>query len=176
MTRQTVESSSATVGHEPAHETIVHHDQPPITSESQPTKAKVCSVCGVNVAGHRRYKDGAGNYYCEDCYSAESDDASEAESRVVAPPPPAPVKKTTVPCPDCKTELDADALVDYKGTQLCSKCVEKREQSARREAARIAAAEEEAYRQEQQKKLWIRIGLVVLGLLALYGIIRLVME
>jgi hypothetical protein len=175
MTRQTVESSSA-VGHESAHDTIVPHGLPSLGSGSQPTKAKVCSICGVNVAGQRRYKDGAGRYFCEDCYSAETDDTSDAESSIVAPPPPAPTRKTTVSCPDCKTEIEADSLVDYKGMQLCSKCIEKREQSARRESARIAAAEEEAFRQEQQKKLWIRIGMVVLGLLALYGIIRFVME
>jgi hypothetical protein len=36
-----------------------------------PAVAKLCTVCGEDVAGKKRMKDPQGHYYCETCYSAK---------------------------------------------------------------------------------------------------------
>lgn len=182
MTRQTADAA----GHidAAAHDdTIHHHDHDTAgtagTATPPPTKAKVCVICGVNVAGQRRYKDGAGRYYCEECFTAQTSDADsdDAAGSAAAPsratPAPAPKAKRLATCPDCKQEFEPASLIDFSGVKLCEKCIQHREQAARREAARIAAAEEEARRQEQRKKMWMLIGGIVVAALALYGILRL---
>lgn len=180
MARQTLDQAA---GHDDApatdqHDTIHPHTHAAVETPA-PTKAKVCIVCGANVAGQRRYKDGAGRYYCEECFNAQMTDASDngTPSRASAPPPPpAPVqkKKRLASCPDCKNEFAPEVLIDFGGTKLCEKCLHHRELAAKREAARIAAAQEEARQQEKRKKMGMLIAGAVVGVVVLYAIVRLV--
>jgi len=120
------------------------------------THAKVCCMCGTNVANEKRYKDAAGRYWCCDCAKADS------------------TQKPSATCPACGRAFAPSDLDDYEGNRLCGDCGAKRQRAVKREAARLAAAAEEA-RLQKVKYRWtlILVGVVV-GLVVLYAVIRVV--
>lgn len=116
---------------------------------ASPPGTKLCCVCGVDVAGHKRYKDHTGRYWCEDCKQAGREPGDG------------------VPCPECHNPTAPDKWELYQDQRLCQSCVAKKRQAAKREAARLARAAEEARAQEQRRKLVLSISAAV-GVLVLF--------
>jgi hypothetical protein len=112
---------------------------------------KLCCVCGKDVAGHKRYKDHTGRYWCEQCKLGNL------------------MPGAGVPCPDCHIPFPADKLVDYKDehgeARLCDSCASKRRLAVKREHSRLAAAAEEVRRREEKKKQLTIIGAIVAALI-----------
>jgi hypothetical protein len=104
---------------------------------------KICVVCGANVAGKPRMKDGEGRYWCYECGITDTQ------------------RKHPVPCSDCGGEFPQTELADFQGVSVCTACADKRKLAARREAARIAAAEEEARHQELRRHRLLLAGIIV---------------
>jgi len=120
----------------------------------EPVKAKICCVCGANVAGEKRYKDSLGRYWCCDC--AKSD----------AQP------KKSAACPDCGQAFAASDLVEFEKLHLCRGCVEKRQKQAKRAAARQAWVAEEAQRQHRHWVWMVASLAIVVALLVIYALYR----
>ncbi|MGA2499303.1 MAG: hypothetical protein ABSH20_16310 [Tepidisphaeraceae bacterium] len=116
--------------------------------------AKVCCVCGANLAGEKRYKDSEGRYWCCDCAKADTD------------------KKTPAVCPDCNQQLTAGDLTDFEGQKLCHACIGKRQHAAKRAAQRKAAAEEEARVQQKQHRMVLIASGVAAALMVGYAVFR----
>ena len=62
---------------------------------------KVCRVCGMNLKGHRRYKDEKG-YICRDC------DRDERARRI--------------PCAECGKPVPPEALRPWDPISICTRC------------------------------------------------------
>jgi hypothetical protein len=135
-----------------------------------PAVAKLCTVCGQDVASKKRVKDPEGRYYCEPCFQTRRAAAGAAKGQPAsvpltnaAPKPtadPAPAAddglldlapeikpKTDEPmfgCAGCKKVVPQRQVRNIDGEFLCSSCVAKRN-APQRPAARTstkAAAEE----------------------------------
>lgn len=105
-----------------------------------PAVAKLCVVCGEDVAGKKRMKDPQGHYYCEPCYSAKLaknkaksfqtalgaavplDDAGGVALATEAAPPPADDGLLDL-LPDKKPEAEEEMF----GCSGCKKIVPKRQ-------------------------------------------------
>lgn len=117
---------------------------------SASTGIKHCCVCGVDVAGRKRYKDHDGRYWCEECKEAGREPGDG------------------IPCQDCHNATQPAELVEHGALRLCKACDTKRKQAEKREKARIAAALEEA-RQEERHRKHLKIAAGVAIVLALAG-------
>lgn len=131
-----------------------------LSHEGQPADvaahAKICCVCGANVAGERRYKDSQGRYWCCDCVKSDGQ------------------QKKSAACPDCGQAFAAKDLVDHEGARICAACRDQRIKKAKREAARKAAAEEAARLQLiRRKRLMVTLSVVV-ALAVGYAVFRIV--
>jgi hypothetical protein len=113
---------------------------------------KVCCVCGTDLHGRTRFRDGQGRYWCPGC------NEKDQQSRMPAN------------CPDCNAQFMRADLVEFKGTPVCKACWEKRKLSAKREDARIEAAAEAAREDEERRKRWIMLGIGLAVILALWGL------
>jgi hypothetical protein len=138
--------ASSTAASADAGETIAAADlaQSGDSSAAPVTHAKICCVCGTNVANERRYKDAEGHYWCCECAKADSG------------------RKHPIACPDCGQEFPSHELVELEGAKLCAGCRTKRQAIAKRAAARLAAAAEE----ERLQKLKYRRTLIAAGVAA----------
>ena len=108
---------------------------------------KVCRVCGKNLKGHRRFKDGRG-YTCANCTQAEQQ---------------ADVDANVIPCTECGRKLKIDGITTYDGRVMCKRCAaEKRELNKfKPPIAGIVVKEKEA------EKATLRNLLIVAGVLLL---------
>jgi hypothetical protein len=107
---------------------------------ASPAGTKLCCVCGIDVAGHKRYKDHTGRYWCEECKQAGREPGDG------------------VPCPECHNPTAPDKWELYQDKRICQSCVVKKNQAAKRESSRMARAAEEARSQEQRRKLYLSIA------------------
>jgi hypothetical protein len=92
--------------------------------ESKPVK--VCTACGVDVAGRKRTKDPAGNYYCQPCWDARvaaarapSAAVSGAAGGGVADDGAEPIDFA---CAVCGTLGGPDDVYDDNGRYVCKSC------------------------------------------------------
>lgn len=127
------------------------------TITSSPT-AKLCCMCGVDLHGKKRYKDSDGRYWCDGC--------NEADIK----------RRQPATCPDCGKEMTFGDLIEFKGTPVCQACWDKRRQSAKREDARLRAVEEAAEAERQSRRKWVRLVLIIVGVLAIYGLVMLIIH
>ena len=103
----------------------------PTTADPQPGEVpavvqpglKVCRVCGKDLNGHRRVRDGGG-YLCVPC--AKEDEKRENYGRVR--------------CRVCGHLTLEDKLTDYEGTKMCPNCHEQRTVMRQTEMKRIGFA------------------------------------
>lgn len=112
---------------------------------------KVCCVCGADVTGQKRYKDGEGRYWCFVCGTKDEE------------------RKHPVPCPDCGQNFPKSELKEIEKVEVCPACYAKREQAAKRAAARIAAAEAEALEEQKHRKVMLILAGVLGVLLAVFA-------
>ena len=124
-----------------------------ITSVSS---AKLCSMCGTDLHGKKRYKDSDGRYWCATCNDADIK------------------RREPAACPDCNKDLTFGDLIEFKGTAVCQTCWEKRRQSAKREEARLRAIEADIEMESQRRRKWLLIAAAVVGAMAIYGVWRLI--
>jgi hypothetical protein len=125
----------------------------PVTSE------KICVACGKDVAGKKRFKDSAGQYWCYECGVRDSVQRHPEEG---------------TECPDCKGRFAPVDMVELEGKQYCKPCSEKRAIAIKREKARQARAEQEAREEAQRRKMMMiggGIAAVVAAGVALYVIL-----
>ena len=54
--------------------TTAKHLQESVAGYPHTPGTKHCCVCGVDVAGRKRYKDHDGRYWCEECKAAGRED------------------------------------------------------------------------------------------------------
>jgi DNA-directed RNA polymerase subunit RPC12/RpoP len=121
------------------------------SSDSTATPGKkICSACGKNVAGEKRFKDAEGRYWCYDC---------GIEDHIRKHP------DEGIACPDCQGKFPPSQLMEFEGQRFCQTCTHKRKKQKKREEARIAAAAAEAAAQQLRYKLLIA-GVVVFVLAA----------
>lgn len=113
---------------------------------------KVCCVCGIDLHGRTRFKDGQGQYWCPGC------NEKDQQSRMPAN------------CPDCNIQVTRADLIEFKGTPVCKDCWEKRKLSAKREEARIQAAEEDAREDAERRKRWVMLGIGLVVIVVLWGL------
>jgi hypothetical protein len=118
--------------------------------------SKSCCVCGVDLHGRTRFKDGQGRYWCPGCNEKDE------------------IGKQPAVCPDCNASMIRADLVEFKGTPVCKPCWDKRKLAAKREEARLRAVEE-AIREEQEKKRRLRnLGLAGAAMVAAWAVIMLI--
>ena len=110
------------------------------SGQSTTSSAKLCTVCGTNLVGEKRYKDAEGRYWCCDCAKADKEG------------------KVPATCPDCNQQFPLSNLTEFEGNKLCNECVGKRQHAAKRAAQRKAAAEEEARLQQKRHRLTMIIA------------------
>ena len=95
--------------------------------------AKICIVCGKDVAGHRRVKDSRG-YTCYDC--AKEEIKKERGDRVR--------------CRSCGHLVKESTLENYEGTKICMNCMAERKKLQKEQVKRIgvmaARSSVESYR------------------------------
>src|ERR1035437_10983319 len=79
-----------------------------------PTAAeKTCTTCQADVAGKKRFKDAAGNYFCPTCWKARG-------SETPAPPPDS---ADLARCELCKKKFPASKLgYSASGDLVCNAC------------------------------------------------------
>lgn len=129
--------------------------------------AKICCVCGENVAGKPRMKDHTGRYWCYECGMA---DQQKKHSSTLS--------GTTVhtahelACPDCGQMFHLSKLQPYDGLQLCETCINKRKAAAKREAVRIAAAQAEAEEMARKRRFYLLISGIVAVILGIFFLLR----
>jgi hypothetical protein len=89
---------------------------------TEPTTAKLCTVCGIDCSGRPRIKDQQGRYICKECF----DKAKQTRQTQKAPPPVAAAAATAA----APTEGDNSFLLDLgskestgiAGTKPCPEC------------------------------------------------------
>ena len=119
--------------------------------------AKLCCMCGVDLHGKKRFKGSDSRYWCASCNDADNK------------------RREPAACPDCNKELTFGDLLEFKGTPVCQTCWEKRRQSTKREEARLRAIEEATESDRQRRRKWLLIGAMIVGLLAIYGVLLLIL-
>lgn len=107
---------------------------------------KLCCACGKNVAGHKRFKDAEGRYWCYDC-GVEDHIAKHPEDGIA--------------CADCGGKFAPSKLVQFDDEVYCEPCVTKKRQAKKREEQRKAAVEQEAREQERRRKMTLIAAAVV---------------
>ena len=117
------------------------------SASSSPSRsdAKVCRVCGKDLAGHRRIKDSLG-YICVAC-------AKEAEKKE---------QEGTVKCGECGRRLKPSGLVPWRNKMICRSCLKDHEELNRFKTPPPSAA---GHKEHQKKQLFILLGIA--GVLAL---------
>jgi hypothetical protein len=125
--------------------------------ETPVASQKICVSCGADVAGKKRFKDSAGQYWCYDCGVKDSMQRHP---------------EVGTECPDCHARFAPSDMMEYEGTQYCKPCGEKHVVAARREKARLARVEQEAREEaEHRKRMMIGtiVALVVVAALVAYA-------
>ena len=121
---------------------------------------KLCCACGKDVAGHKRFKDAEGRYWCYDC---------GVEDHIRKHP------EDGLACAECGGKFPPSKLTSFEDDVYCEPCLTKKKSQRKREEARIAAAAEEARAQERRRKLLV-ITVTLLALLAVAWAIWTVMR
>jgi len=120
------------------------------SAESTGAPAKLCRVCGKNLAGHRRLKDSLG-YICRECAKSEQD----------------PDDATRRPCPECERMIKPAGFVPYNGKHICRKCfADHMELDKYKKAAPSAAI---FVKQEKKNLGRLLLFAAILGVLMLYS-------
>jgi hypothetical protein len=84
--------------------------------------AKVCVMCGQDVAGRPRTKDQAGRYYCNPCWSS-------AISKAPGKPQNHAPQAAHHLCCDCGGRFDGEHVYEQDGEHICKRCYSQREES-----------------------------------------------
>jgi hypothetical protein len=117
-------------------------------------KAKLCRVCGKDLAGRTRLRDKLG-YICAACAKAED----EAEAHLLT-------------CPDCHRKLKDAAFVNFHGTLICKRCYSDRMHDDKPHVEKVDLAyHHHAERRRLKIMLAIAAGLILLILLNWIGVI-----
>jgi hypothetical protein len=111
---------------------------------------KICCSCGENVAGKKRLKDDAGQYWCIPC--AEREDQKRHGGKLQ--------------CPDCHRFLREDAMIAVELTKVCPTCYRERQEMAKKNPVIRNARYDAEYRKHEMKKIK-SLALFALGLVAL---------
>ena len=108
--------------------TLVNADAP----AAKPV-AKICTDCGIDVAGRKRTKDTAGRYFCQPCWDArlarqrnKTPAAKEAPAPAKAPIAPAKSVESSeaVTCRACGRDVPPDDMTtDELGAAICWPCL-----------------------------------------------------
>ena len=98
-------------------------DPAPATASPSPKKkgAKLCRVCGKDLRGHRRIRDGD-TYICPVC------DKMEREGQI----------PDGVPCAECGKQISPTLLRRYGDILICPKCFRDHEEDPKRKARRVS--------------------------------------
>jgi hypothetical protein len=113
--------------------------------ETPATSQKICVACGKDVAGKKRFKDSAGQYWCYECGVRDSVQRHPEEG---------------TECPDCHARFAPVDMVELEGKQYCKPCSEKRAIAIKREKARLARVEIEAREEAEHRKRMLIGGAV----------------
>jgi recombinational DNA repair protein (RecF pathway) len=95
--------------------TCTERDVPAIDDRSASgarVPSKVCALCGIDVSGHRRYRDSRG-YICRRCYLNERDSARDDNEA----------------CEGCGRVVSEEDLSVYDGQRLCPRCIRERRET-----------------------------------------------
>jgi hypothetical protein len=111
-----------------------------------PKEAKTCYVCGVDLAGRKRYRDKVGRYWCKECADAEE----RAQDR-----------EQQLKCPDCSRVFAPTSLFEYGDIRLCRVCYKRRIDQAHRKLMRLSH-DAAAKRAEIRRVKWMAIILAIL--------------
>lgn len=103
---------------------------------------KKCSTCGIDVAGRKRWKDGAGNYYCDPCWAkrlqehrrqnesavnreenSEPPAISDLEQLAVAAESGEESASNMLACAGCGTEMQWHDAHEHAGKPFCFQCI-----------------------------------------------------
>jgi hypothetical protein len=102
-----------------------------------PAVAKLCTVCGNDVAGKKRVKDAEGRYFCDPCFAtrASAPHVSLGTTQPAAPaddgildlaPEPKKAEEPMFGCAGCKKLVPQRQVRNVDGEFLCSTCASKR--------------------------------------------------
>ncbi len=128
--------------------TMAGGDPSDVTADAPLVAAKVCRLCGKDLVGHRRVKDGTG-YLCVACYKEEEKRANYGR----------------VPCKVCGKLTAEEKLTDYEGTKMCPSCHEGRITMRRQEIKRMGFKAARFRDDSRQLLLVLVIGGVLLAII-----------
>ena len=115
--------------------------------------AKVCCMCGKDLAGKKRFKDSRG-YWCPEC---SEDDAKSKEEK-------------GTPCEQCGRKVPPNSMTSVDGKMLCVRCVREQRELRAPGNKKYRVVNDRAYKEDEKKKLWIMAAaLVVLLILCVYA-------
>jgi len=137
---------------EPVDKSETVTDAPPPVEETP--VAKICRICGKDVAGQKRVKDRLG-YYCVEC--AREEDKKEHQGRVR--------------CRACGHLVKEENLTLYEGTRMCPKCHRERIEVQKQQIKRMGFKAART-RAEIQRIYGLVATLVVLMVIMAYGAYR----
>jgi hypothetical protein len=120
-----------------------------------PPPLKVCRICGTDLNGHRRFKDGQG-YTCPPCYEEEQKRLNYGR----------------VPCPVCGHLTKEEKLTDYEGRKMCPKCHDERTTLRRTEIKRMGFSG--ARTRDELRQLYV--GLIAGGALVFIILVGVVIK
>jgi len=139
------------------------HVEVTLPAETPAAPLKLCEACGKNLAGHRRFRDNDGKYWCPGCRDKEK-----------AQPAPEPSDPSRTDCPRCGTKILVQNLMTYDGGLVCPKCHRQLKEEEKLTDNRLKKINE-AFKEKDYKRLIPLFAIIgVLGLimlLRLFGLI-----
>ncbi len=113
--------------------------------------AKICRICGKDVAGQKRVRDHLG-YYCYAC--AKEEEKKEHQGRVR--------------CRVCGHLVKEEVLTNYEGTKMCPRCHAERIEAQKTQIKRMGFKGVRTREELRQLKVLLAIA-GVLAVVMIYG-------
>ncbi len=114
-----------------------------VVTEARP---KLCRLCGTDLTGRKRYKDGQG-YYCADCNREQTKQEHQGRVR----------------CRACGRLVKEESLTDYQGTKMCPTCTGEQNDLKKQRIAKIGF---KGARSREELRQAILVVYVLIGLVA----------
>jgi hypothetical protein len=118
--------------------------------------AKICRICGKDVAGQKRVRDPLG-YYCYEC--AKEEEKKEHQGRIR--------------CKVCGHLTKEENIQSYEGTKMCHRCRAERLDMQKQQIKRLGVKSART-RAEWQRIYGMVAMLVVLLLIMAYGAMKMI--
>jgi hypothetical protein len=120
------------------------------SADTTSSKVRICTGCGDDLNGKKRYKDEAGEYWCPAC----NKDMTRKQG------------KTRVRCPFCEQVVTEASLITYELTRICPTCYSQRTAEGRK--SKFSKFDQYARREEIKKVKWMGVVVVLVMIFGMW--------